>query len=77
MKSWAQGIPIVVSNVDIKCFDPVYFISNFGDMKVWVENCEDKTRTKMRVAKYLSDFGISERDGTKPILKLKVGIRIK
>lgn len=62
MESWTQGVPIVVCGVDIESFDPVYFIGHFGDKKVWVENCDNETRTKMKVAEYLGDFGTSKRE---------------
>lgn len=72
MEQWTQGIPIVINGVDIESYDPGYFIAIFGDKKVWVENCEDESCTKMGVDEYLADFGTCERGEMDPILKLKV-----
>lgn len=71
---WWQGIPIIINGVEMPQFDPEYFISNFGDAKVEIEDCGTEVRKRVRVGDYLFDFGTTYRDGSGPILKLKVGI---
>ncbi|KAF7964645.1 hypothetical protein HWV62_4521, partial [Athelia sp. TMB] len=59
-QAWANGLPIVVSGVQIEV-GPEYFIKRFPEMRVDLEDCDTGERMlrKPTVSEFLRDFGRS------------------
>jgi hypothetical protein len=69
----AQGIPVVVTNVEMQGkWDPAYFIRTFGHIVVTVEDCETGKTYRSTIQDFFFDFGGARSDGR--ILKIKVSI---
>lgn len=56
---WAQGIPIVVSDVQMADSGPEYFMKHYPHLKIDAEDCEsgEKMPRKPSVAEFFPDFG--------------------
>jgi hypothetical protein len=73
---WAQGIPVVVTHVQMQgTWDPAYFIKAHGEKKVTVVNCETGKPKPIFVADFFKMFieAVGKPDG---IWKLKVCLLI-
>lgn len=60
-QAWSQGLPVVITDVQIEDIGPEYFIRKFPHMRVDLEDCETGARPskKPTVGEFLPDFGRS------------------